>query len=458
MGAISEANRKWWLLAAMSGVMGLVVLDETVVGVALATIQPDLGMTTVGSHWVVNAYFLTFTCFVAVGGRLGDAIGQRDLFLLGVTIFGLASLAAGFAQDGAWLIAARAVQGVGGAIIFPTSLAAITSTFALEKRGMALGIQTTVGATFMSLGPLVGGFFSESVSWRWVFWINLPVVIVIGAIALIGWTTARPTKKPAEAKTSHGVDYPGLVALVAGLSAVVIAMMQGSDWGWLAAKTVSFFAAGIVLLVGFVVVELRRTKPLFELTLLRIRTFTGGNLVFFVFQWSKLAVFVFVALYLQDVLHDSPIDAGLIVLVAVAPTIATSLFGGKTADRFGSRVPLSIGLLLQGIALIVVGIGMYQQSHGVIIAALIVWGAAMPIVAVPARRAVMSSVPATHRGQAGGINLTLQMLGGTIGVALCSTLLLATHDYGSLFFMTGGALLVVMIVAWLTVERHAQTE
>ena len=454
MGAINETNRKWWLLAAMSGVMGLVVLDETVVGVALATIQPELGMTTTGAHWVVNAYFLTFTCFVAVGGRLGDVIGQRDLFLAGVTIFGLASLAAGFAPNGAWLISARAFQGIGGAIIFPTSLAAITHTFELKERGLALGIQTTVGATFMSMGPLVGGFFSETISWRWIFWINLPVVAVVGTFAMVGWSAEKQAAQSQDKKPRAGIDFPGLMTLIAGLSALVVALMEGDTWGWQSAATLSFFAAGTVLLVAFVAVELRRAHPLFELGLLRIATFSGGNLVFFVFQWSKLAVFVFVALYLQDILHDSPIDAGLIVLVAVAPTIATSLLAGKTADRLGSRVPLTLGLLVQGLALIVVGVGMEANSHAVIIAALAVWGAAMPVVAVPTRRAVMSAVPATHRGQAGGVNLTIQMLGGTIGVALCSTMLVATGNYANLFFMTGATMLLALFAAWFTIERH----
>ncbi len=458
MGAISETSRKWWILAAMSGVMGLVVLDETVVGVALATIQPDLDMTTVGSHWVVNAYLLTFTCFVAVGGRLGDSVGQRDLFVAGTLIFGLSSLAAGFAQDGALLIAARAVQGVGGAVIFPVSLAVITNTFALEQRGLALGVQTTVGATFMSMGPLVGGYLSEDMSWRWIFWVNLPVVIAIALIAIAAWPSARKSDEPAKPKPSGGFDTPGLATLIVGLSAIVIALMQASDWGWGAPATLALLGAGIALLVVFCLLELRRSHPLFELGLLRIATFSGGNVVFFVFQWSKLAVFVFVALYLQEVLHDSPIDAGLLMLAAVAPTLATSLHSGKAADRFGSRRPLFVGLLLQGAALIVVGFGMYQESHALIIGPLVVWGAAMAVVAVPTRRAVMSSVPATHRGQAGGVNLTIQMLGGTIGIALCSTLLVSTGDYASLFFVTGGLLLFALVVAWFTVDRHTQTE
>ena len=258
---ISDENRKWWILAAMSGVVGLIVLDETVVGVALATIRPELGMSAVASHWVVNAYFLTFTCFVAVGGRLCDTLGLRALFIVGVSIFGLASLAGGFAQDGAWLIAARAVQGLGAAIIFPASLAMMTNSFALEQRGLAFGIQVTIGGTFMALGPLVGGFFSEVVSWRWIFWINLPVVVAIIAIVLAAWAPWLQAKLASAHKGWRAVDFPGLVTLVAGLTALVIALMQANDWGWDAPATVALFFGGVVLLAVFTVIEKKRPSP-----------------------------------------------------------------------------------------------------------------------------------------------------------------------------------------------------
>ena len=454
MFAISDQNRRWWILGAMSGVLGLVVLDETVVGVALATIRPDLEMSAVASHWVVNAYFLTFTCFVATGGRLSDSLGHRGFFVLGIAIFGLSSLAAGFSQDGTWLIGARALQGVGAAIVFPSSWAMMTSSFPPEQRGLAFGIQTTVGGTFMSLGPLVGGFFSEDISWRWIFWVNLPVVVAIAVIVLAAWVPSMQEKRETSSKGPGAIDYPGLVTLIGGLTAIVVALMEGNAWGWDAPATLVLFAVGIILIGLFVAVETRRSNPLIEIGLLRIPSFTGGVLAFFMFQFSKLSVFIFVALYLQDVLHDSPIEAGFIVLIAVLPTLLTSLFSGKSTDRFGSRRPLMAGLVFQGAALIVVGFGMIEASHGIIIVALIVWGAAMPFASVPARRALMSAVPKAQQGEASGVNLTIQMLGGTIGVALCSTLLVVTGEYGSIFFLTGALLFVVALVAWRLVDRE----
>ena len=227
---VSEGRRKWWILAAMSGVLGLVVLDETVVGAALATIRSDLLMSAKAAHWVVNAYFLTFTCFVAVGGRLADIFGRRGIFVLGVTLFGLSSAAAGSAQDDTWLVAARAFQGMGAAIIFPSSWAIMTSAFPVEQRGFAFGIQTTVGGIFMALGPLVGGLLSQHVSWRWIFWVNLPVVAAVAVIVWFAWYPSMQERQ--SAAKAGGIDWFGLGTLIGGLTALVVALMEGEGWGW----------------------------------------------------------------------------------------------------------------------------------------------------------------------------------------------------------------------------------
>jgi EmrB/QacA subfamily drug resistance transporter len=449
---IADKSRKWWILTAMSGVLGLIVFDETVVGVALATIRRDLGMSQAASHWVINAYFLTFTCFVALGGRLADGLGYKGFFVLGMSVFGLSSLAAGLAENGAWLNTARAMQGLGAAIVFPCSWAMMTSAFPFEQRGVAFGIQTTVGGIFMALGPLVGGLFSAHASWRWIFWINLPVVAAAVALVWVAWLPSMQERRSSSSGGAGSIDYSGLATLVLGLCALVIALMEGSSWGWAAPTTLVLLVAGIALLTLFTLIEKRRSAPLIELELLAIPSFTGGVLAFSMFQWSKLAVFVFVALYLQEVLKDSPIDAGLIGLVAILPTLLTSPFSGRSADRFGSRGPLTAGLVVQGAALLLVGLAMYASAHVVIIAALILWGAAMPFASVPARRALMGAVPRAQQGEASGVNLTLQMLGGTIGVAICGALLLATGDYGSLFLVTGALLVLTALVAWQIVE------
>ena len=452
MLAITEQNRRWWILGAAAGVLGLTVLDETIVGVALVTIRAELSMSEVASHWVVNAYLLTFTCFVAVGGRLGDLYGRGNIFILGATVFGLASLACGLSASGPVLIAMRALQGIGAAVLFPNAIAMVTDAFPIAQRGVAIGIQTTVAAVMMSAGPLLGGVFTQTLSWRWIFWINLPVVIAVALAVKLAWSP-EPTSARAGARSLRSIDYRGLITLVSGLCALVIALMQGADWGWGSLPTISLLVAGVILIVGFVILETRISQPLIEVALLRIATFTGGNLVFSMFQFNKIAVIVFAALYLQHALNMTPIAAGTVLLVAIVPTIATSLLAGTLADKYGSRRPLLVALLLNGGALIMMGTATGDGHLTFIIAPLIVWGATLPVLAVPARRALMNAVPAEQRGQAGGVNVTIQMLGGTVGLALSSAVLLVTGDYGTVFLMTGGLTIATMLAVWLLIER-----
>lgn len=455
MFTIGDGNRHWWILGAASCILGLVVLDETVVGVALPTMRADLHMSQVASHWVVNAYLLTFTCFVAVGGRLGDMLGQRAVFPLGAGLFLIGSFVAGAAPSGGWLIAARALQGIGAAITFPASFAILTATFPPDRRGTAFAVQTTIAGTFMASGPLVGGYFSEVVSWRWIFWINIPVVVATTAILMSTLTPADKGKTLSSALDPATFDYFGLAALVAGLTGITIALMQATAWSWTAPATLGLLVGGLATLVAFVAIELRRDTPLIELDLLRIRTFTGVNIIFAMFQFEKMIVFIFVALYLQHVLGRSPVEAGLVVSVAIVPTLVTSRLAGKLRDRHGARGPVTLTLLATGLAVIAIGLGTVLKSEAVIVAAMIVWGAIMPGIAVPARPALMGAVPATKQGQASGINLSLQMLGGTVAIALCSTLLIVTGSYWLVFLVTGCGTLVSALVAWRTIELPA---
>ncbi len=431
--------------------MGLIVFDETVLGAALPTITRELGLSQTRAHWTVNAYLLTFTCAVAIGGRLAERLGHRNVFLGGVALFGLASLAAGFADSDMGLIAARAAQGIGGAFAFPASFAMMTSAFPEEERGRAFGIQTTVGGMFMAAGPLAGGLFASEISWRWIFWVNLPVVVAIAAGVLAARPGARePTPKRA-APTAHDVDLAGLATLVAGLVALVVALMESPGWGFGSPATLILLAGGLVALALFVRIEARRADPLIDLGLMRRGAFTGGVLVFFVFQWDKIIVFIFTPLYLQRVLDASPVEAGLAVMVAIVPTLATSLWSGKLADRFGSRRPLMAGLAVNGAAACALAAAAGADDAFALVAAIIVWGATLPFIAVPSRRALMGAAPAANRGQASGINLTVQMLGGVIGMALCSALYATTGSFVVVFAVTGLAVLAAVPLTMRTI-------
>jgi len=450
---ISETNRPMWVLTASSAVLGLVVLDETIVGVALPTIRTDLSMSAVESHWVVNAYLLTFTCFLAVGGKLGDMFGRRTVFPIGAAIFLAGSLLAGAAPSGGWLIAARALQGIGAAVTFPASMAILTHTFPPEKRGFAFGAMTTIAGCFMAAGPLVGGVFSETVSWRWIFLINLPIVILnVGAL----WLTYRepaPAYPDARALGLTRFDYPGLATLVAGLTAITIGLMQSTDWGWTSPATLLALAVGVAALIAFVAIELKRRAPLIELDLLAIPTFTGGNIVFAIFQAEKMILFIFVALYLQHVLHRSPIEAGILISIAILPTLLTSRSAGKARDTYGSRLPLAVALVVTAACIAALALAVQVESLWLIGAIMVVWGAVMPGIAVTARPALMGAVSSDKQGQASGVNLSIQMLGGTLAIAMSSTLLIVTESYGLVFAITAAMTLAGAFIAWAMVER-----
>src|SRR5918996_426217 len=343
MPEIDDSRRKWWVLAAMGGVLGLILLDETVVGVALPTIRDDLQMSQVTSHWVVNAYLLVFAGLVVAGGRLGDTLGLRRLFLGGVTLFGLASMMAGLAESTAWILTARSVQGIGAAAIFPASTAVITRVFAPGERGLALGIYAAIGTVFVALGPLVGGFFIDTLSWRWIFWINLPLVAAIALVILVTWTEAAPAP--------HGsarFDRAGLITLVLGLGALVFAIMEGPEWGWQHPLIWALLAGAAMILTLFVLAERQSTAPLIELDLFRSPLFTVCTLMYFAAQFNEIAMIVFGALYLQDVLQMSALQAGLAMLVAVGPIPFVAVPVGRIADRFGQHWPSIAGLALTG--------------------------------------------------------------------------------------------------------------
>ena len=445
---INDENRKWWVLVAMGAVAGLIMLDETVVGVALPTVRHDLGMSEVASHWVINAYMLVFAGAAAAGGKIGDVIGFKTLLLVGVAVFGLASLASGFAEDGVFLISARAVQGVGAAVIFPSTVAMVMIVFPEDQRGMAIGILAAIGTTFLAVGPLVGGFLTEILSWRWIFWVNVPIVALIALIVLAAWDD------PPRQRERERFDYGGLVTLVAGLGMLVFAVMQGAAWGWTQGIILAFFAGGIVSLALFVLIERRSVAPLIEVDLFGIASISACNFVLFIGQFSKITIVVFGALYLQDVLGMSPLIAGLALLVSVAAFPVMSAPVGRLADKFGARRPVLCGMALATLGMFWIGLAVAWDSYALLLPGLVLWGGGMPLCYAPTLRAMANAVPAEKQGQASGIGVTSRLLGGTIGMAVCSTLLVMTGYFEAVFLATALLMLVVLVLAWFAIERQ----
>jgi len=448
MLAIADQQRKWWILVAMAAGAGLIMLDETVVGVALPTIRHDLGMSDIGAHWVVNSYMLVFGGVAAAGGKLGDIVGFRRLFVAGAALFGVASLACGLADEGVLLIAARAVQGLGAAVIFPATLAMVLMVFPKEQRGQAIGILAAIGTAFLALGPLVGGAFTELVSWPWIFWINIPVVTLSVLIVLAAWVD------PPRRATSDPIDRAGLLTLVAGLGMVVFAVMQSGVWGWTDAVVLGCLAGGVIALALFVVIERRHSAPLIDVDLFANTSFAACNLVIFVAQFSKITIVVIVALYLQDRLAMSPLHAGLALLVAVAAFPIMSAPVGRLADRYGARRLVLAGLSLATVAMAWLGLAAAWHSYLLLVPGLVSWGLGLSCCFAPALRAMANAVPQEKHGQISGISVTSRVLGGTIGMAVCSALLVASGSFQVVLLVTAAIMLAALIFGWFAIESE----
>jgi EmrB/QacA subfamily drug resistance transporter len=431
----------------MGAILGVILLDETVVGVALPTIQIDLGLDEVESHWVVNVYMLLLAGVAAVAGRLGDMVGHRGLMVVGLLIFALASLACGFAGSDVLLIAARGVQGIGAAIIFPLSLAMVTIAFPERQRGVALGIYGAVGTVFLALGPMVGGLLTDIASWRWIFWINPPITLVVAATVLATWRDEPKTG------AAERLDKWGFLLLVGGLSLVIFAVMEGPDRGWAGPAILPPLVIGVILLALFVRVERRTAVPLIDVALFADRSFTACNLVIFTAQYSKMAMFVFGAMYLQDILKMTPLVAGLALLPTVAPQIITAPLAGRAADRFGARAPSLAGLVAMAAGLVLVTLAVTWKNYDLMFPGLLAWGLSQAFLFILPQRAVMGAVPAAKRGQAGGIAMSAQLMGATVGMAVCSTIFSMTDDFQPVFLATALFTGFVLVVGLFAIER-----
>ena len=410
---ITDENRRWWVLGTMTGSLSMILIDQTVVSVALPTIQRDLDMTTVGLQWIVNAYLLTLAAFVALGGRIGDLIGNARAFRLGALVFVGASAACGFAQSEAWIIAARAVQGLGAALMTPATGAFVANAFSPRERGRAMGIYAGVSMAFLALGPLIGGLLTEGVSWRAVFFVNLPV----GLAMLVAAHVTLPDTPPRPGK----VDWGGAPLLVLGLGSLVLGLMQSRPWGWASPAVIGLLGASAVLLPLTVWWELRQREPLVQLRLFGNRNFCADNLVLAGVQFALTGVAVFGALWVQNVLGFSPIVAGLSLLPLTLPVLAIAPRAGALYDRIGPQAPVTIGAALVAGALLWAALVLHHRDYGWLVPGYVVMGIGLGVMMTPANADAMNAVLPDMRSQASGVLQTIRMIGATIGVAVMGT-------------------------------------
>lgn len=414
----------------------MVILDVSVVNVALPSIGRDLHYSPVGLQWVVNAYVLTFAGFLLLGGRAADAFGRRRVFLVGLVVFAGTSLVGGFAQSSGWLTAARAIQGIGGAALSPATLTIIITTFSGPRLARALGLWSAVGGAGGAIGVLLGGVLTSELSWRWVLFINVPIGIVEGVAAIIYLGEARGTGP------RKRLDIPGAVTVTAGLAALVYAIVGTDQNAWGSAHTLGWLAAAAVLLVAFFVFQARGASPLMPLRLFRIRGVSGANIVMFLVGAVFFSMWYFLSLYLQDVLRYGALRSGFAFLPMGIAIIIGAQATSRAMPRTGIRPLLVAGTLLVSAGFFWLSrIGPGSHYWGAVFGPGVMISLALGLLFTPLASAATVGVDRTEAGLASGLLNTSRQVGGSLGLAILATLASShTHALERTGLATGSAL------------------
>ena len=445
LAIFSEERRKWWTLAAVSFGLFMIMLDNTVVNVALPSIQEDLGATLSQLQWIVTGYALTFAALMLIGGKLADAYGRRLIFVIGIVIFTLASLWCGLSDTSEMLIVARIVQGAGAALMNPATLSIISATFPPKQRGAAIGIWAGVSALALAIGPLVGGLLTEHLSWHWIFFVNVPVGVVAIVASFLLITESKD-------ETHESLDLPGLGTSALGLFALTYGLIEANAYGWTSARIVGSFAVAVISLVSFVIIERRRRYPMLDLTLFRSGTYTGANVSMLLVALSMFGVFFFVSLYMQNVLGYSAVQAGAAFLPMTVLIILIAPIAGKASDRFGSRWLMTIGMVLLGVQLLYFSQLSTTSDFWNLLPGFILGGFGMAMAMTPTAAAAIRAVPVHKSGVGSAVLNAMRQVGGSIGIALMGAIVAAQASGrpGVEGFMAGfeRALIVAAVIAF----------
>jgi EmrB/QacA subfamily drug resistance transporter len=464
MTDVGEArDRRWIALALLCVAQFVVVLDASIVNVALPTIGTALDFSESSLPWVVNAYVLTFGGFLLLGGRMADLLGRRRIFMGGLILFALASLAGGLATNSGQLVAARAVQGLGAAILSPAALSIVATTFRDgAERNRALGIWGAVAGSGGAAGVLLGGVLTEGLGWEWVFWVNVPIGIVAAAVApsLIAETRA-------EGEVRH-FDVAGATTITLGLSALVFALLDAESAGWGSAQTIGTLVASALLLVAFVAIERRSRAPLVPFSIFRVRTITGANVVGILVGASLFSMFFFISLYMQQVLGYSPIHAGLSYLPLAISIIVSAGVASQLVTKVGFKPILAIGM-----ALIAAGLVWFSQIsvHGSFLADILgpslLAAVGLGLAFVPVTIAAVSGIEDREQGLASGLINTSQQVGGALGLAIlaavANSIIGSSHDPVVLTegfqsaFLVGAGFAALGLIATLVLIRSSDS-
>jgi len=410
---VQEATNKWLILGVLCVSLLMALLDGTVVNIALPHIQQTFAADLSAIQWVIDSYLLAFAVLLITLGRLGDLYGRKRLFVTGMALFTLSSLAAGIAPNIELLIAARAVQAIGGAAMMPATLSLITATFPVEERGTALGIWGATSGIALVLGPILGGVLVDGFNWRWIFFINLP----IGLLGLLAaWRIVPESTDPT---ASRKLDIGGILLSGIGLFGLTYALIEGQKHGWTSPLILGSFAVATIGLTAFTVWELRVPEPLMELSMFRNRTFAAGNVVAAITNFGMMGALFLVPFFLEAVLGYSAVRTGFTMIPMALGVVAVAPMAGRLADRFGSRFFIATGLLMGGGGILWLShvLSMEMQPKELLLP-FVVTGIGLGLASAPMTTAIMASAPREKAGSASGVYSTTRRVGAVMGIAV----------------------------------------
>lgn len=434
-------SRAWWTLVGTCSGMFLLMLDSTVVALALPSIRHDVGASSAGLQWVMNAYLLAITALVVTAGRLGDMFGRKWLFLAGLAVFAAGSVLSGAAGGELTLIGGRVLQGIGAAPMLPLSLAIVCNAFPAGEQARALGIWAGISALALGIGPLAGGALVD-VDWRLIFWINLPVAALGAGITL--WAAPEST----DPGSGRSVDLPGLAVLAAGLTAVVLALVEARVWS--ASATVPLALAGLATLYAFWRIEHRAREPIVDFSLFRNGPYFGASAAAFALVGAYWSVMFFQPQYLQDVRGHAAVLSGLMILPVTAPMIVVSPFSGRLIARFGARALMTAGMALGTLGLLVLTRLDAGSPYALLLAGYLPFGIALGLVYAPMSTAAMAAMPAEKVGIASGVLAMDRVMAGTIGLAVSGAVFHALLEGGDGFATAIGGSTWVLVAMCAT--------
>jgi EmrB/QacA subfamily drug resistance transporter len=433
-------NRTGWTLAIVSAALFMVTLDNLVVTNALAIIRVDLGAGIDALEWTVNAYTLSFAVLLLTGAALGDRFGRRRIFVLGLSVFTLGSAAAALAPSATALIAARALQGSGSALVVPLTLTLLSEAFPVGRRGVALGVWSGISGLGVALGPVIGGAIVNGLSWHWIFWVNVPVGLVLAPLAARRLTESRGP--------ARSFDFPGVVLATGGLLGIVYGLVRATALGWSSATVSGSLVSGAVLLVAFVVWERRTATPMLPMRFFRSRAFSATSAVSLAMYFGMFGSIFLLAQFFQTAQHFSAFQAGLRTLPWTGMPIIVAPIAGILSDRLGSRPLMVAGLALQTVAL-----GWFAlvldatMPYTAVIGPFVLAGAGMALVFAPAANAVLASVAPDEAGQASGATNAIREVGGVLGVSVLATVFTSAGGYATPQVFVNGLVPAVLVGA-----------